>query len=386
MKRVALSAPFRARMRPLVLLTALVVAAAAPTAHAIRQQLDLRASARSSAAAVGEIVRDEIATRPVLWRYGSAKLGQRLAEAGLARVPLRVADAGGRAVPLDSPPAPARALWGRVEVREGGALLATVWAAEDLAPVYRATAELALVFLVLGLLLASLLYLLPARAIAAADTRIHALLARLASTLQEEDRRRMARELHDGVGQALTAARLEVQALAARVPEQREAVARVTGQLDLALDEIRRSTLALAPPALAELGLRGALERHCAAFANAAGVEVRCEVAASLPALGGELETACYRIVQEALANTGRHARARHAWVRLGPREGGGLRLSVQDDGVGLPPEGPARGQGLTSMRERASAFGAQLELAPVSPQGLEVRVDFGPAALEGEG
>src|SRR5262249_22760984 len=163
--------------------------------------------------------------------------------------------------------------------------------------------------------------------------------------LQEDDRRRIARDLHDGAGQALTAARLRLLALAKSGDEA--AIAAIAAHLDEALDEIRRSTAALLPPALAELGLPGAVERHCKNFGEAAGLAVECQLS-SVPPLPTPIEVACYRIIQEALSNTARHAGATRAWVRL-DAAGGQLRLQVRDDGVGLD-----RDAGLDSIRERA--------------------------------
>jgi signal transduction histidine kinase len=187
----------------------------------------------------------------------------------------------------------------------------------DAEPLYASTALLALVFSVLGAGLGTVLFLLPVRAIAVAEGRVQNLLGRLALTLQEEDRRRIARDLHDGAGQVLTAARLELLALQGGGAPSAAALSRIAGHLDEALAEVRRSTAALAPPALAELGLGRALERQCEALADATGLRVRCSAAADLPKLDGEVELACYRIAQEALTNVARHAHANEVAVRL---------------------------------------------------------------------
>ena len=212
-----------------------------------------------------------------------------------------------------------------------------------------------------------------------AERSIDALLGRLALTLQEEDRRRIARDLHDGVGQAITAARLELLALGAREGLASAAIGPITRQLDVALDEVRRSTAALGPPALAELGLTIALERHCSAFAEAAGLTVACEVPVALPRLDAEVEVACYRIVQEALANTARHASARSARVRLTARDRV-LSLEVTDDGSGLaeprgPGDGSAAGQGLEGIRERVRLLGGELALGEGAGGGARLQV-----------
>ncbi len=223
-----------------------------------------------------------------------------------------------------------------------------------------------------------LLYLLPSRAASATKRRVEAEMTERALTLQEEDRRRIARELHDGAGQALTAARLHLAALKATSNEA-EKVDAILGHLDEAMEEIRRSTAALAPPALAEYGLSGALERHCRSFGAASKLQVNCDLPHRLAELPAHIETACYRIVQEALSNAARHSGARHAWVKVevASRD---LRLEVSDDGAGPAGgggdgDGDGDGFGLASIRERANLLGGEVELGDRPKAGTWLRV-----------
>jgi signal transduction histidine kinase len=376
MKSLELQRWFRARMVPVVAFTVVAVALSAPAAHCARATADAVRLAREEAARAGEALRSEMQARPGLWRYGAAKLSERLAESGLARTALVVLDASGRPAKLDAAPLPAArwALWGRAEVREAGVLLATVYVAEDGWPHVATALELLAGFSLLSLVLGGVLLGVPLRALGEAEGRIQALLGRLAVTLQEEDRRRIARDLHDGVGQALTAARLELQALRARAGLAADDVGRITERLDEALDEVRRSTAQLAPPVLAELGLRGALERHCGAVADASGLAISLDWDAAAPALGPEAETACYRVVQESLANAVRHAQARAVRVTLRARDGGGVVLGIEDDGTGTLPEG-AQGRGLQGIRERARLLGGEARVEGVPGGGLRVEV-----------
>jgi two-component system sensor histidine kinase UhpB len=248
-----------------------------------------------------------------------------------------------------------------------------VWVALDAAPLLHATGGLAAAFAGLAMLLGAVLYLVPMRTVAIAQRRIKALLGELTLTLQEEDRQRIARDLHDGAGQALTAARLRLMALeqSAGQAAERSEIARL---LDDALDEVRRSVHTLSPPALAELGLGGALQRHCEAFAVATGLTVLCEVA-TLPPLRPKLEVACYRIVQEALANSARHAQARRAWVHV-ERCAAGLRLLIYDDGTAkVPPL--TEGLGLLGIRQRARLLGGRADITVAANLGLRVEATF---------
>jgi signal transduction histidine kinase len=144
------------------------------------------------------------------------------------------------------------------------------------------------------------------------------------------------------------------------------------------MDEVRRAIERLAPAALAELGLRRAVERHCAAVADAAGLDVKVswnDVAAPLSA---EAETACYRVVQEALANVVRHAGATSVEVRCEPRAAGGIRLSVEDDGRGLAAGGPrSEGRGLEGIRERARLLGGVAHVETGERGGVRVELEL---------
>jgi signal transduction histidine kinase len=389
---------FRKRMLAVVAATAVPMAMAAPIAFFVQKRQELLTTARGQAAQVAEVVRTAVDERPRLWRYDATKLGARLAAEGLDRAPLRVF-AGGVEVPIERVhpgPPPRWPMWGRFDLRMPHPVLgkdqvaASIWVAVDARPLATGTAALALLFALLAAGLGTVLYLLPVRAIGLAERRVHQLLGQLALTLQEEDRRRISRDLHDGAGQAITAARLELLALAPPAVDgegegatRRErltlALGRVAAHLDEALAEVRRSTTALAPPALAELGFARAVERHCEAFADAVGLRVDCSVATGLPPLGAHVELACYRIVQEALANVARHAGAAEAGVAIAI-EGGHLRLRVSDDGKGLDDDSDeAPGHGLANIRERARLLGGDLRIGARrgGGRGLELEVSL---------
>jgi signal transduction histidine kinase len=189
-------------------------------------------------------------------------------------------------------------------------------------------------------------------------------------TAREEERRRLRRDLHDGLGPALAAQTLKVGA--ARVLYRRDPAAaeQLMGELErdiaAALADIRRLVYNLRPPALDELGLCAAI-RECAAQyqSNDAGhLRVTVEAPERLPNLPAAVEVAAYRITQEALANVVRHAGAHACHIRMTPGEL--LELEIADDGVGLPTS-RRLGVGLTSMRERAEELGGtcSVEAAP---------------------
>jgi two-component system sensor histidine kinase UhpB len=233
--------------------------------------------------------------------------------------------------------------------------------------------SVAIAFVGLSALLGVLLLLVPGRAVAATRKAVEESMRRRAVAFQEEDRRRIARELHDGAGQALTAAHLQLEALRATGSDPAR-VDLVLSFVEEAIDEIRRSTAALSPPALAELGLGPALARHCEVFAGATNLVVEHDLPPFLPPLAAEVEITCYRIVQEALHNVVQHAGANRAWVRVAAGEGT-LSLEVEDNGVGLGAK-EEEAVDLRSIRERASLIEASVTLSRGRQAGFQVRVE----------
>ncbi|MFC7361411.1 sensor histidine kinase [Nocardioides astragali] len=202
---------------------------------------------------------------------------------------------------------------------------------------------------------------------------------------REEERRRLRRDLHDGLGPSLAtlAMRLEsaTDLIHADPARAAELVARLSDQAREDIGEVRRLVEGLRPPALDQLGLVSAL-RHRAAEHNegAAAVRVPWTVEADddLEPLPAAVEVAAYRIVVEAVTNVQRHSQADGCLVRL-TREDGELRIEIADTGTGLAPERPA-GVGLSSMRERAEELGGSFETVPRPGGGtvVDVRLPLG--------
>lgn len=180
-------------------------------------------------------------------------------------------------------------------------------------------------------------------------------------TAREEERRRLRRDLHDGLGPQIASLTMKAEAardLLAVDPERSSVLLEdITAQMQEAVTDVRRLVYGLRPPALDDLGLLGAL-RAQAAHGDHNGLRVTMEAPDELPPLPAAVEVATYRIVQEAVTNAARHAEARNCAVRITPDEGmNSLRLEVTDDGRGIPEDRFA-GVGLASMRERAEELG----------------------------
>jgi two-component system, NarL family, sensor histidine kinase UhpB len=206
---------------------------------------------------------------------------------------------------------------------------------------------------------------------------------------QEEERRRVARELHDEAGQALTAVIIGLERGLASMPEvyaadlpvqPRQLISNLRDLAAQTLDEVRKLALELRPSVLDDLGLVAALRQYVRSIEERSGLVAQLaligwdEVDARLPP---EVETALFRIAQEALTNVIRHAQASTVQVRL-RREAAAVSLEVRDDGVGLkavPPTHPGDHLGMFGMRERARLLGGELHVRSVSPRGLLVQV-----------
>jgi two-component system sensor histidine kinase UhpB len=190
---------------------------------------------------------------------------------------------------------------------------------------------------------------------------------------QEAERLRIAQELHDQVGQELTAALLLLSRVQSRAPvDLRPAVEEAQDAVRASLEDVRRIAIELRPEALDDLGLESALAVLCDRFAQRSGLQVSYQVADPLPDLSPDAELVIYRVAQEALTNVARHSGSGRAALTLEPA-GGDLVLSIRDEGRGLG-DGRTDGSGIRGMRERAALIGAALEVRNARP-GTEVRL-----------
>ncbi|WP_395108421.1 HAMP domain-containing sensor histidine kinase [Actinomadura sp. SCN-SB] len=193
-----------------------------------------------------------------------------------------------------------------------------------------------------------------------------------ALSAQEAERHRIAQELHDEVGQTLTAVLLDLKRVADHAPPDiGDELHQVQETTRGSLEEIRRIARRLRPGVLEELGLTSALKALTTEF-RAPGLAVRHHVDDDLPPLDRETELVIYRVAQEGLTNTARHAGARHADLTL-RRTPAGVELRVRDDGRGMADS--PEGAGVRGMRERALLIGADLDLGPAPGGGTQVRL-----------
>ncbi|WP_327634607.1 sensor histidine kinase [Kribbella sp. NBC_00482] len=188
---------------------------------------------------------------------------------------------------------------------------------------------------------------------------------------QEAERHRIARELHDEIGQGLTAVLLGLKQLSSGVPEAvQKDLLEVQETARATLDEVRGVARRLRPGVLEDLGLQAALAALATEFSSH-GMHVRRVTSPGLPELGAERELVIYRVAQEALTNAARHSQARSVRLSL-QRQGQAVVLAVDDDGTGL--RGAEEGTGIRGMRERSLLIGAELSVGP-GDTGTSVRL-----------
>jgi signal transduction histidine kinase len=192
-------------------------------------------------------------------------------------------------------------------------------------------------------------------------------------SLQEAERRRIARDLHDDLGQALFAIKLNVGQALKEVSEERARMllSEIQDKLGACIDKLRALAQLLHPPELETLGLKAAIVVFLDAFRKRSGIQVDIDMPAALPLLPRSAETALFRVVQECLLNVQRHSGSSKAWIRI-ETASKQITLEVKDEGVGMQPailetvEGirPRLGVGLTGMSERMKQLGGRLEIS----------------------
>ena len=219
------------------------------------------------------------------------------------------------------------------------------------------------------------------RELEVSEERLRALSRRLLG-VQEGERGRLARDLHDDVGQALTALKIQLESLARAAGPVASRVQECVETTRHTLERVRQLSLSLRPLQLDDLGLVAALRSHLDGQASIGVLTPHFDAEDAPQGVAAEVETACFRVAQEAITNVLRHAGARHLWLRVF-MAGGRLALSVRDDGKGFDLEaarrrGAAGGSlGLVGMEERAALAGGSLELRSAPGQGTVLLATF---------
>jgi len=419
------------RLLPLAVLVAAAVSLGAPAALLDLRMRELRGQAQATGRSVAALISREAQQRPVLWRYDTLKLVEHVSareeQTNVRRI--EITDLAGHplgfGVGVDiSILARADVLWGSSRIEINGEPVGDVWVGVSAAGARRDALRLLVPFSLLGLILALLIYRIPLRAAVEAEDRISTLVTELdrsrraladrgedlerevlarsselshayadlqqkeahlrdlsgrAVVLEEDERRAIARELHDSAGQALTAIRIHLQLIGERVKDDegmRELVKKTVAMTDETVEEIRRAVRMLGPAILDEIGLGQALDRYCDDFAERTSAEVHHTIDLGDAKLSAAVESACYRITQEALNNVAKHAHASRVDVRIAV-EGDLLVIEIEDTGRGFSLDERGDGRGLTGMRERAELLGGSLRVDSTPGEGTKLRAEL---------
>jgi two-component system sensor histidine kinase UhpB len=201
---------------------------------------------------------------------------------------------------------------------------------------------------------------------------------RLVLRAQEEERRRLARDLHDEVNQALTAILLRLQALSEEAPEPlAPQIAALKTLVNQAMEELLRLARQLRPASLDDLGLIAAIEGQLARFSEQTGIQTALHSEGTPEAITEDQQTVIYRVVQEALSNTAQHSAATYVDFELRVFPSHGVELRVRDNGKGFDAVNQAEGGGigLSGMAERARLVGGELTVTSSPGTGTRVRL-----------
>ncbi|AKC88009.1 PAS domain S-box protein [Pseudoxanthomonas suwonensis] len=214
-------------------------------------------------------------------------------------------------------------------------------------------------------------------ALAASNQELQAM-GRQLFTAQEDERRAISRELHDDIGQAITAMKLSAHAAMSEDDGARrlEDLQLLAGTADATLDKLRNLSMLLRPPQLDALGLEAALRWHAGVLMRNSPVQLDVDIRPLPQRPEREIEQTCFRIAQEGLTNVLRHAGARSVSLALADMDGDWLDLRIEDDGRGFEPA-DAHGLGLVIMRERAQSVGGQLRIDTMPGRGTRIHLQL---------
>lgn len=212
-------------------------------------------------------------------------------------------------------------------------------------------------------------------------------LANRLTEVQEAERKQLARELHDHLGQVLTAIRINSKAINYELPSDcdpkiRERLNEISTLTDQTMEEIRELSINLRPPMLDDLGLVPTLRWYIKQYANRLNIEAKFDVLGLADRLTSELETTFFRVVQEALTNIARHAQATSVHVRL-HRKGSAVVALIEDNGQGfdvakvMARKSTTSGTGLLGMRERVTLLGGYFDIQSRPGHGAQLRVEI---------
>lgn len=400
---MAMARRFSLRMAPLAVLAAIVIAVAPPAMYGIVAWQKLGEQAATYAGHLGAGIREAIFEQPRLWQYNAAKIVQATTlhrdQADIAAVDVYdchgeiVAASDTLGVGTGAPGGPT----GSFGVDILGRRAAIVSVRMDTEGHWLTVLLIALISGPLGLAIGLLLYFFPTRVVRhlsmelseanrglaarveAGVRRVRELSKRVVQT-QEDERQRIARDLHDGLGQAITGLQLDLELAMERPDQTRELVTRSIAGCWRMLADLRFVVHELRPPELEADDLPAALRSYAELFEQRTGIPTYFHTQGTSSCSAGAA-SCVFRALQESLTNAGRHAQATEVSVRLRVSDGS-VALEVTDDGVGFDVGSPTRWSGLRGLRERCELLGGSMEIGSAEGKGTTIWF-LVPAGLE---
>ena len=399
---------FSRRMLPLAAVAGLVVAVAPPLAYRLAAYKKLAAQAGTHAEGVAAGIKTIAVRQPFFWRYNAEKLFQATTAYRHQKDigSLLITDCAGRAIfSLDRPGEQASVVGpkGKAVVNYRGRVLALVEVAMSAETEKKTFSLIGILSAACALTVGLLLFLFPTRVVRGQAGRLSEMMRRLQSaeetltaanqnlasrveeavsnvrrlserlvSVQEEERGRIARDLHDSVGQAITALHMELELAGGQMPEAPPGLRQAIKLCEETLNEIRRVVRDLHPPELESGNLAEVLRSYAERFEARTGIAVSYRCSGDVEAPG--VIICLLRVLQEALTNVSRHAQAREVGVILTVADGWAI-MEVADDGKGMAAGKAADGFGLTSIRERCTFLGGEMTLESQPGEGTRLSV-----------
>ena len=429
---------FFPRVLPIMIIFVLVLSTIPPLLYFYLSVEGTRSKGEILAGEVASFLRREVYASPVLWKYDTFKLITHLQDFSIQPhlVGILIEDEHGAIVnvrdekQLEKYDCPL-ITWSMAPLKIDNKLYGKVFVGFDISEIRKTAFLLFLPFLVIGLVLAGGIYFYSRRLTGRAQDNMDSLFAQINRTkeeldylnknleqevgdktkelkaayeklkagkeqlarlsaksimLQEEEKKSIARELHDSLGQTMTAIRIDIELLGKGdidVEERRRLMKRSAEMIDEAINELRQVVELMRPPILDYAGLKNALQRAIEKFEERAGARVSANIAIEEGEIPPAVEIACYRIVQEALTNVMKHASAGRVGIAIAMTDSM-LSIEIKDDGKGFDAKAAEKkeSRGMAGIRERTELLGGSAQWDTGPGRGCSLKVDL---PLKGE-
>lgn len=402
------------RMLPVILIFIIMLSTSVPAVYFILSITEAGVRSHTLAREISNYIKRQTSSNPVMWKYDTIKIINYIKD--ISHHPLLAAivveDERGSPINIDDDTQRLRSdfiLWSSAPITINNILFGKVWVGIDTKPISRRSILLVIPFLVCGLLISSLIYYYSIRLLTKAELTIETLFKEINRTkneldrlnknleiqveektkklskaynslrqsqeeikristksvlIQEEEKKRVARELHDSLGQTLTAIRIELERLEPRAEKESDVekiLSKCKRLSDEAINELRAVVESMRPPILDCIGLDGAINKLAEGLSQRMEAEIKKQINLNGAQIPPAVEVACYRIMQEALTNVMKHSKASDVEIKAEVKDGH-LIMQVSDNGKGFDPTtiNESECHGVVNIKERATLLGGE--------------------------